>query len=123
MLEIANGIEGQLTCTVMGMEDEITHHPGLIAALSDRCGRLILNGVPTGVEVCLAMQHGGPYPASTDARFTSVGADGIKRFARPMAFQQWPDVLLPDALKDNNPMGYLRMVNDEPSTGPVIRTK
>jgi 2,5-dioxopentanoate dehydrogenase len=123
LLEIANGIEGQLTCTVMGTEDEISHHPGLIAALSDRCGRLILNGVPTGVEVCLAMQHGGPYPASTDARFTSVGADGIKRFARPLAYQQWPDDLLPDALKDANPMGYLRTINDEPSTGPVIRTK
>jgi NADP-dependent aldehyde dehydrogenase len=51
-----------------------------------------------------------------------VGADGIKRFARPMAFQQWPDVLLHDALKDVNPMGYLRVINDEPSTGPVIRT-
>lgn len=123
MLEIANGIEGQLTCTVMGTEDEIAHHPALIAALSDKCGRLIMNGVPTGVEVCLAMQHGGPYPASTDARFTSVGADGIKRFARPLAYQQWPDELLPEALQDSNPMGYLRTINNEPSTGPVIRTK
>jgi NADP-dependent aldehyde dehydrogenase len=120
MLEIAYGLEGQLTCTVMGTHDEIAHHPSLMAAIADRCGRLILNGVPTGVEVCLSMHHGGPYPSSTDARFTSVGADGIKRFARPLSYQQWPDELLPDALKNANPMGYLRTINNEPSTGPVI---
>ncbi len=119
MLQIAQSKEGHPTCTVMGTSDEITHHPALMAAISDRCGRLILNGVPTGVEVCLSMHHGGPYPSSTDARFTSVGADGIKRFSRPLSFQQWPDELLPDALKNDNPMGYLRVINNEPSTGPV----
>jgi NADP-dependent aldehyde dehydrogenase len=120
MLRIAEGLEGQLTCTVMGTNDEIAHHPALMAAIADRCGRLILNGVPTGVEVCLSMHHGGPYPSSTDARFTSVGADGIRRFTRPLSYQQWPDTLLPDALKNANPFGYLRIVNNEPSTGPVI---
>jgi NADP-dependent aldehyde dehydrogenase len=122
MLRIAEVLEGQLTFTVMGTNDEIAHHPSLLAAISDRCGRLILNGVPTGVEVCLSMHHGGPYPSSTDARFTSVGADGIKRFARPLSFQQWPDELLPDALKNANPMGYLRVINNEPSTGPVVQS-
>jgi NADP-dependent aldehyde dehydrogenase len=119
MLRIAVELEGQLTCTVMGTNDEIAHHPALMAAIADRCGRLVLNGVPTGVEVCLSMHHGGPYPSSTDARFSSVGADGIKRFARPLSYQQWPDELLPDALKNANPMGYLRVIDNEASTGPV----
>ncbi|MBC7903191.1 MAG: aldehyde dehydrogenase (NADP(+)), partial [Gemmatimonadaceae bacterium] len=69
--------------------------------------------VPTGVEVALSMQHGGPYPASTDSRFTSVGADGIKRFARPLSFQSWPDELLPDELKEGNPLGIARTVDGE----------
>jgi NADP-dependent aldehyde dehydrogenase len=60
------------------------------------------------------MQHGGPYPATTDARFTSVGADGIKRFARPVAFQNWSNELLPDELKDGNPLKIWRTVNDTP---------
>lgn len=74
---------------------------------------MILNGVPTGVEVCLSMQHGGPFPATTDARFGSVGADAIKRFVRPLAFQNWPDQFLPDALKDSNPLGIWRTENNE----------
>jgi len=63
--------------------------------------------------VCLSMQHGGPYPATTDSRFTSVGADGIKRFVRPLAFQNWPNELLPDELKDGNPLGIFRMVDGQ----------
>jgi NADP-dependent aldehyde dehydrogenase len=81
--------------------------------LEEKCGRFILNGVPTGVEVCASMQHGGPFPASTDSRFTSVGADGIKRFARPLAYQNWPNDLLPDVLKNENPLHIRRMVNNE----------
>ncbi|MBS1628382.1 MAG: aldehyde dehydrogenase (NADP(+)), partial [Bacteroidetes bacterium] len=77
------------------------------------CGRIIINSVPTGVEVCYAMQHGGPFPATTDSRFTSVGADAIKRFARPLSFQNWNDNLLPDELKNNNPLNIWRMVNNE----------
>ncbi|HAO50778.1 MAG TPA: aldehyde dehydrogenase (NADP(+)), partial [Runella sp.] len=83
----------------------------LIAAVSLLCGRVLLNGVPTGVEVCAAMQHGGPFPASTDGRFGSVGAHAIKRFVRPLAYQNFPQHLLPDELKDGNPLGIWRMVN------------
>lgn len=82
-------------------------------AVEQHCGRLILNGVPTGVEVVAAMQHGGPYPATTDSRFTSVGADGIRRFTRPQSYQNFPDSLLPDALKDANPLGIWRLVDNE----------
>jgi alpha-ketoglutaric semialdehyde dehydrogenase len=80
---------------------------------------MILNGVPTGVEVCLSMQHGGPYPATTDARFTSVGADGIKRFARPVAYQSWSNQLLPEELKNANPLNIYRTVNNELTKGKI----
>lgn len=113
MLEVAKHIEGQLTATLMATEEDIRNNPALVDAVQDRCGRFILNGVPTGVEVCLSMQHGGPFPATTDSRFGAVGADAIKRFARPLAFQNWPDELLPDALKNGNPLGIWRTVNDE----------
>ncbi|MBL7722186.1 MAG: aldehyde dehydrogenase (NADP(+)), partial [Chitinophagaceae bacterium] len=79
-----------------------------VESVKNICGRFILNNVPTGVEVCPSMHHGGPFPATTDARFTSVGADAIKRFARPVAFQNWPDELLPDELKTENPLGIRR---------------
>src|SRR5690606_19557489 len=82
-IAIANQLEGQLTATVLGEPTELNQHRELTAALAEKCGRLLLNGFPTGVEVCGAMQHGGPYPASTDSRFTSVGPDAIRRFARP----------------------------------------
>jgi NADP-dependent aldehyde dehydrogenase len=72
---------------------------------------LLFKGVPTGVEVGYAMQHGGPYPSTSDSRSTSVGAHGIKRFARPIAFQDMPQELLPDALRDGNPLGIWRTVN------------
>ncbi|MGB5170332.1 MAG: aldehyde dehydrogenase (NADP(+)), partial [Eudoraea sp.] len=74
-------------------------------------GRIIFNGVPTGVEVCPSMVHGGPFPASTDSRFTAVGTESIKRWVRPVSYQNWPKDLLPDALKDNNPLNILRLVN------------
>jgi hypothetical protein len=99
MLEVAKHLEGQLTATCMATETDMRNLPELVNAIQDICGRIIMNGVPTGVEVCLAMHHGGPFPASTDARFSSVGADGIRRFSRPVAFQNWPDSLLPDVLK------------------------
>ena len=114
MLEIAQKLEGQLTSTLMATDNDITYHEELVEAVKNICGRFILNGVPTGVEVCLAMQHGGPFPACTDSRFTAVGADGIKRFARPIAFQNWPNHLLPDELKNGNPAGIWRTVNNEP---------
>lgn len=114
---IANQLEGQLTATVLGDPTELDQHTALIEALTEKCGRLLLNGFPTGVEVCGAMQHGGPYPASTDSRFTSVGPDAIKRFARPISYQNWPDGTLPDELKNGNPLGIWRTVNGELTRG------
>ncbi len=113
MLQVARQLEGQLTATFMATEDDMIIHTDLGEAVKNICGRFILNGVPTGVEVCLGMQHGGPFPATTDSRFGSVGADAIKRFVRPLALQNWPDALLPDELKDANPLGIWRTVNNE----------
>lgn len=113
MLSAVNNLEGQLTATLMATKNDIQNNEPLVDAVKDICGRYILNGVPTGVEVCLSMQHGGPFPATTDSRFTSVGADGIKRFARPIAYQNWPNDILPEELKNENPLGIWRTVNDK----------
>ncbi len=112
MIEVAKHLEGQLTSTLMATDNDILSNEELVEAVKNICGRFILNSVPTGVEVCLSMQHGGPFPATTDSRFTSVGADGIKRFARPLAFQNWEDKLLPDELKNENPLHIWRTVNN-----------
>jgi NADP-dependent aldehyde dehydrogenase len=113
MKKVALSLEGQLTTTLMATVSEAKEQGELIDIIKDRCGRLIMNGVPTGVEVALAMHHGGPYPATTDSRFTSVGADGIKRFSRPVCFQNWDDELLPAELKNHNPLGIWRTINNE----------
>lgn len=113
MTAVAQHLPGQLTSTIMATEGELAQHDELVQAIQNICGRLIFNGVPTGVEVCLSMQHGGPFPASSDSRFTSVGADGIKRFARPVAYQNWVNASLPDELKNENPLGIYRTVNNE----------
>ena len=113
MVQVAKHLEGQLTSTLMATEQDVREQDELVEAVKNICGRFIMNSVPTGVEVCLSMQHGGPFPATTDARFTSVGADGIKRFARPVSFQGWPDSLLPDELKNGNPLAIWRTVNNE----------
>lgn len=113
MLEVAQVLEGQLTATLMATEDDMKNNQALVDAVKLICGRFIINGVPTGVEVCLSMQHGGPFPATTDSRFGSVGADAIKRFARPLSFQNWPDEFLPQELQRANPLGIWRTVNDE----------
>ncbi len=113
MIAVAKNLEGQLTSTLMATENDIKENDELVEAVKNICGRFILNSVPTGVEVCLSMQHGGPFPATTDSRFTSVGADGIKRFARPIAFQNWSNNLLPDELKNENPLGIWRTVDNE----------
>ena len=111
--QVVSNLEGQLTGTIISDENEVAEHTNIVNALQDRVGRIIFNGVPTGVEVCPSMQHGGPYPASTDSRFTAVGVDSIKRFVRPFSFQDWPNELLPDELKNENPLGILRNVNNE----------
>ena len=112
MIKVVHQLQGQLTATLMATENDVLQNELLVEAVKNICGRFILNNVPTGVEVCLSMQHGGPFPATTDSRFTSVGADGIKRFARPMAFQNWPDNILPDELKNSNPLKIWRTVNN-----------
>jgi NADP-dependent aldehyde dehydrogenase len=113
LLEVIQHLEGQLTGTIMAAADELQNHQDLVHTLQNKVGRLVLNGVPTGVEVCHSMQHGGPFPATTDSRFTSVGTAAIKRFARPVAWQSWPQSLLPDELKDGNPLGIWRTVDGE----------
>jgi alpha-ketoglutaric semialdehyde dehydrogenase len=113
MLAVAAHLEGQLTATLMATENDMREQEALVSAVQHICGRVIMNGVPTGVRVALSMQHGGPFPATTDSRFTSVGADGIKRWVRPLCYQSWADSLLPDALKNGNPLGIWRTVNDE----------
>ncbi|HQW83190.1 MAG TPA: aldehyde dehydrogenase (NADP(+)) [Ferruginibacter sp.] len=113
MVTVAKKLEGQLTATLMATENDITGNDDLVEAVKNICGRFILNGVPTGVEVCLSQHHGGPFPATTDSRFGAVGADGIKRFVRPIAFQSWSNNLLPDELKNENPLSIWRTVNDE----------
>ncbi len=118
MIEVAKHLEGQLTSTLMATDADINQNEELVEAVKNICGRFILNSVPTGVEVCLSMQHGGPFPASSDPRFTSVGPDGIKRFARPVAFQNWSNELLPDELKNENPLGIWRTVNNELTKSP-----
>jgi len=104
-------LEGQLTGTLIADVNEASDYTEVIEALQNRVGRLIYNGVPTGVEVCPSMQHGGPYPASTDSRFTAVGIHSIKRWVRPFSYQDWPDNLLPDALKNENPLKISRFVD------------
>jgi alpha-ketoglutaric semialdehyde dehydrogenase len=106
--EIISQLEGQLTGTIIAENDEIVSHSKIIEALQNRVGRIIYNGVPTGVEVSPSMVHGGPYPSSTDSRFTAVGINSIKRWVRPFSFQDWPNSLLPDELKDENPLGISR---------------
>ncbi|MGF1924494.1 MAG: aldehyde dehydrogenase family protein, partial [Bacteroidia bacterium] len=119
LAEVAESIEGQLTTTFMATSQDIKEHEGLLVILQEKCGRLIFNNVPTGVEVSLSMHHGGPFPASTDSRFTSVGADGIKRFARPICYQNCDDQFLPDELKNANPLQLFRTVNNVLTKDPI----
>lgn len=111
LLRVAESFKGQLTATIFGLDHELIFWKELSGALEEKVGRLIFNGVPTGVEVGHAMQHGGPFPAATDSRFTSVGSAAIKRFARPVAYQNFPDASLPPELQESNPLGIPRFVN------------
>ena len=116
---VIDALEGQLTGTIIASDDEISDYQEIIDALQNRVGRLIFNGVPTGVEVCPSMQHGGPYPASTDSRFGAVGIHAIQRWVRPMSYQSWPNNLLPDELKNENPLGLQRLVNGSFTSEPL----
>jgi NADP-dependent aldehyde dehydrogenase len=99
MEELAGKLEGQLTATLMATRKDLEEYPAFLEKAIDLAGRVVMNGVPTGVEVSQAMMHGGPYPATTDSRFTAVGADGIMRFVRPVAFQNWEPDMLPEYLR------------------------
>ncbi|NMM50378.1 aldehyde dehydrogenase (NADP(+)) [Marinigracilibium pacificum] len=103
--------KGQLTSTIMAESEELSQYKEIVNAAQHVAGRVIFNGVPTGVEVCHAMHHGGPFPSSSNSKYTSVGTDAIKRFVRPLSFQSFPDNALPDELKNNNPLGIWRKVN------------
>lgn len=109
LIKILYQLEGQLTGTILGSEEELKTYEEVVDGLQNRVGRILFNGVPTGVEVCSSMVHGGPFPASTDARFTSVGTSAIKRWVRPVSFQDWPNDFLPQALQDENPLGIIRL--------------
>ena len=100
IIAIAESLEGQLTASVFTNEEDELMSRSLIEILQEKAGRLIINGVPTGVEVTAAMTHGGPYPASTDSRFTAVGHHAIRRWCRPVTFQNFPGHLLPEILRD-----------------------
>lgn len=111
LLSAARQLEGQLTATIHGTPEDLADHRDLLAILETRAGRLVFNGFPTGVEVCHAMNHGGPYPSTGDGRSTSVGTRAIERFARPVCYQGFPDDALPDELKEGNPRGIWRLVD------------
>lgn len=113
MKAVMKQLAGQLTLTFAASEVDIRTYSELFAIAQDKCGRLLFQGMPTGVEVQYAMQHGGPYPASTDARFTSVGPDAVKRFLRPISFQNWPNEFLPKELQDGNPLQIERLVDKQ----------
>ncbi|HEY8782135.1 MAG TPA: aldehyde dehydrogenase (NADP(+)) [Mucilaginibacter sp.] len=111
--QVIDSLHGQLTVTVMAEKEELPKYKQLTDKLVNLAGRVILNGPPTGVEVGNAMQHGGPFPATSDSRFTSVGTGAIKRFVRPVCWQNWSEELLPDELKTDNPLKIWRLFNNE----------
>ncbi|HEY3707592.1 MAG TPA: aldehyde dehydrogenase (NADP(+)) [Terracidiphilus sp.] len=110
----ARSLDGHLTATLLGDEDDLIAHRELVEILEQKAGRLIVNGFPTGVEVTHAMVHGGPYPSTSDPRFTSVGSQAIYRFAKPVCFQGFPQALLPPELQDANPLGIHRLRDGKP---------
>lgn len=111
LLAVITTLKGQLTGTVLAAAGEMAKYDELVDALSQRVGRLLVNGFPTGVEVCHAMVHGGPFPATSDVRFTSVGTAAIQRFLRPICLQNYPQEMFPEPLQDSNPLNIWRLVN------------
>jgi alpha-ketoglutaric semialdehyde dehydrogenase len=113
LLTAISTLNGQLTASILAEVSEINAHPEILNQLQAIAGRVIFDGVPTGVTVCPSMHHGGPFPSSTDSRFTSVGRDAILRFVRPQSYQNWPDELLPAELQNKNPLAISRLVNNQ----------
>ena len=113
ILEAARNLEGHLTATVHGTDKDFAEYKELFDILEKKVGRVVVNGYPTGVEVCHSMVHCGPYPSTTVSQSTSVGSNAINRFVRPVCYQDYPGSLLPAALKDGNPLGIWRLVDGE----------
>ena len=113
LLSLAQQLDGHLTATLHATDEDLREYADLVAILERKVGRLLINGFPTGVEVCHSMVHGGPFPATTDSRTTSVGTLAIKRFSRPVCYQNFPQFALPDELKDDNPLDIWRLVDGE----------
>jgi NADP-dependent aldehyde dehydrogenase len=111
IIRAANELHGHLTATVHGTDEDLKEYSELLEILATRAGRIIFNGYPTGVEVCHAMVHGGPYPATSDGRSTSVGTQSIYRFARLVCYQAFPNSALPAELQNANPLGVWRLVD------------
>ncbi len=123
LLEAASSLEGHLTATVHGTDTDLKEYRDLLQILERKVGRVVINGYPTGVEVCHAMVHGGPYPATTASQSTSVGTNAIKRFARPLCYQDYPQELLPIELKDENEPGIMRLVNGDFTREALVNSK
>ena len=113
LMSLARGLHGHLTATLHATPDDLREYADLVELLTTKVGRVVLNGYPTGVEVCHAMVHGGPYPATSDGRSTSVGTHAIFRFARLACWQGFPEAALPEELQDGNPLGIWRLVDGE----------
>lgn len=112
---IAERLEGSLSATIHGTEEDLADHRDLIDVLRKKVGRLIFNGYPVGLEICHSIHHGGPYPATSHSHFTSIGTRAMQRFVRPVCYQDWPDALLPAELRNSNPRGVLRLLDGERS--------
>jgi 2,5-dioxopentanoate dehydrogenase len=113
LLRVAEHLEGQLTATLHIDSADYAQARRLLPVLERKAGRILANGFPTGVEVSYAMVHGGPFPATSDSRTTSVGAMAIERFLRPVCYQDLPADLLPPALQDDNPLALWRLRDGE----------
>jgi len=123
LLKIARSLEGHLTATIHGTQKDLHEFADLIAILEQKFGQLGFNGFPTGVELCPATGHGGPYPSTSDGRSTSVETRAIFRFTQPVCYQGFPDDALPEELKNANPLGIWRMVDGQmtrEATLPVV---
>jgi alpha-ketoglutaric semialdehyde dehydrogenase len=120
LLEIAQQIPGQLTTSIWANQTDVAEFGDLFNILEEKAGRLMINNMPTGVEVTHAMLHGGPYPATTDSRSTSVGSQAIYRYTRPVCFQNFPQELLPAELQNDNPLQIWRKVDGELTKDKIV---
>jgi NADP-dependent aldehyde dehydrogenase len=118
--EALSNIHGQLTGSIFGVDAELQEYRSVFEILQNKTGRVIFNNVPTGVEVCHAMVHGGPFPATTDSRSTSVGSEAIRRFVRPVCYQDCPQSLLPIYLQDENKANIMRKVNGNLTRDAIV---